>query len=209
MDSPTELAADIDRVLEVGERDGRPIEAVRARRSYNTSVDDLWDAVTDPERLARWFLPVSGDLKVGGTYQLEGNAGGEILTCDPPRKLSVTWVYGGDTSWVDVEFRSLDEGRSELELLHTAHVPEDFWDQYGPGAVGVGWDLTLTGLVFHFAGVPNPGDEWTLTPDGRQFAEASSAAWATASAAAGTPEDQARAAGQRTTAFYTGQSPES
>ena len=208
MESPTELVAAIDRVLEEGQRDGRPTKAVRVRRAYDTPVEDLWDALTDPGRLARWFLPVSGELKVGGNYQLEGNAGGEILGCDPPRQLAVTWVYGGDTSWVDVELQSLDGGRSELHLVHTAHVPEDFWDQYGPGAVGVGWDLALAGLVFHFAGEPNPGDEWTLTPDGRRFAEASSAAWAEASAAAGTPEDQARAAGRRTTAFYTGEAPE-
>ncbi len=208
MDSPTDLAATIDRVLEVGEREGRPSKALRVRRGFDTSVEDLWEVVTDPERLARWFAPVSGDFKVGGTYQVEGNAGGEILACDPPRKLSVTWVYDGDTSWVDVDFRSVDEGRSELELVHTAHVPQEFWDEYGPGAAGVGWDLSLAGIAFHLAGVPNPGDEWTLAPDGRQFAEASSAAWARASVAAGTPEDQARAAGRRTTAFYTGETPE-
>ena len=44
----------------------------------------MWDACTDPERIGRWFLPVSGDLRLGGRYQLEGNAGGEILRCEPP-----------------------------------------------------------------------------------------------------------------------------
>jgi uncharacterized protein YndB with AHSA1/START domain len=205
MESPTELAQAIDRVLELGERDGQPTKAVRVKRTFATSVDDLWDAVTDPDRLARWFLPVSGDLKVGGSYQLQGNAGGEILACDAPRRLSVTWVMGDNTSWVNIDFRATDDGASELELVHTAHVPEEFWNQYGPGATGVGWDLALTGIAFHLADVPNPGEEWTLQPDGREFAQASSRAWADASIAAGTPEHDARAAGGRTTAFYTGE----
>ena len=57
------------------------------RRRYDAAIEDVWDAVTDPDRLKRWFLPISGDLRVGGTFQLEGNAGGEILSCEPPRLL--------------------------------------------------------------------------------------------------------------------------
>ena len=53
-------------------------------RRYNAPIEDVWDACTDPSRIGRWFLPVTGDLRSGGTYQLEGNAGGEILRCEPP-----------------------------------------------------------------------------------------------------------------------------
>ena len=52
------------------------------RRRYAAAVEDVWDAITDPERIGRWFLPVSGDFRPGGTYQLEGNAGGTILRCE-------------------------------------------------------------------------------------------------------------------------------
>lgn len=62
----------------------------------------LWEATTTPERLARWFLPVEGDLKLGGRYQLEGNAGGTITRCDPPEALDMTWEFGGGTSWVNL-----------------------------------------------------------------------------------------------------------
>src|SRR5690606_32513269 len=56
----------------------RQIEAGEARtvvisQTYRASVDDVWDACTSAERIPRWFLPVSGDLRVGGKYQLEGN----------------------------------------------------------------------------------------------------------------------------------------
>ena len=53
-------------------------------------------------RIPRWFLPLSGELRLGGRYQLPGNVGGENLTCDVPRHLAVTWEFGGGVSWVDV-----------------------------------------------------------------------------------------------------------
>jgi uncharacterized protein YndB with AHSA1/START domain len=56
----------------------------------------VWDACTDPDRLNRGFLDVTGDLRLGGSYQLEGNAHGEILRCSPPRLLAVSWIYGTD-----------------------------------------------------------------------------------------------------------------
>ena len=57
------------------EKDGRPARVVVAACSYDTSVEDLWDAITNAERIPRWFLPISGDLRLGGRYQLQGNAG--------------------------------------------------------------------------------------------------------------------------------------
>ena len=68
--------------------------AIRLRRTYDAPIEDVWDALTSPERITRWFLPISGDYRVGGRYQLEGNAGGEILACERPNRLRVTWVYG-------------------------------------------------------------------------------------------------------------------
>src|SRR5687768_4118913 len=89
---------------EVGSRvhEGRPARVVIASRTYDAAVEDVWDALTDAERIPRWFLPVSGDLRLGGRYQFEGNADGEITRCDPPRHLAATWEYGGSVSWVAV-----------------------------------------------------------------------------------------------------------
>ncbi len=190
------------------EHDGKPAHAVIATRVYDTDADDLWDAITNPERLPRWFLPVSGDLRLGGTYQLKGNAGGTITRCEPPRTLALTWEFGGEVSWVYVDLNGKDDEETELVLKHIALVDKDRWDQYGP-AVGVGWDLTLFGLAEHLstkAGVsPENADEWLASSDGKGFIRASSEAWRQASVKGGTPADKAEAAAKRTTAFYTGE----
>lgn len=121
---------------------------VLVRRRYDATAEDVWDAVTDPARVRRWFLPLTGDLREGGSFQLEGNAGGDILTCDPPRLLKVT--FGGPTSVVQVRLAG-DGDSTELELEHT--VPIEI-AQSGAGAlfVGPGWDSALMALAQYFAG---------------------------------------------------------
>jgi uncharacterized protein YndB with AHSA1/START domain len=204
---PTTAFNAITREVRFGERDGKPTRVVVASRVYETTPDDLWDAITNAERLPRWFLPVSGDLKLGGRYQLQGNAGGTITRCDPPAHLGLTWEYGGQVSWVDVRLTAEKKG-TRLELEHIAHVPDEFWAQYGPGAVGVGWDLGLTGLAAHIttgkAMDPAEGMAWPGTPDGRHFVTGSSNGWGEASIGAGTDREAALGAARRTTAFYTG-----
>ena len=69
----------VTRAVRNFEKDGKPASAVTLTRLYDTSVDDLWDALTSRERIARWFLPVEGDLQLGGKYQLKCNAGGTGL----------------------------------------------------------------------------------------------------------------------------------
>jgi uncharacterized protein YndB with AHSA1/START domain len=188
-------------------QEGRPARAVVATRTYDTTIDDTWDALTNPERIPRWFLPVSGDLRLGGRYQLEGNAGGEITACDPPRHLALTWEYGDEVSWVDVRLSEDRMGGTRLELEHLAHVDER-WGEFGPGAVGVGWDLALLGLALHMASgdAVDPAEfmAWSASPDGLAFVRGSSDGWGRASIAAGTPASYAEAAAERTTAFYTG-----
>ena len=122
------------------ERDGQPARAVTLSRSYPTTVEDLWDALTRGERIARWFLPISGDLELGGRYQLEGNAGGVIRTCERPAHLALTWEFGGDVSWVEARLSDDGAGRARLTLTHTALL-SPHWDEYGPGATGVDFEV--------------------------------------------------------------------
>ena len=71
------------------------IQAVHGGHRGPAPIEDVWDACTTAERIGRWLMPVSGDLRrLGGKYQLEGNAGGEIVSCEPPRLLRVTWALG-------------------------------------------------------------------------------------------------------------------
>ena len=192
------------------EHEGKPAAAVVASRSYDTDIDDLWDAITNPERLPRWFAPVSGELKLGGRYQVQGNASGTITRCEPPREFSLTWEFGGEISWLEVRLAQVGDG-TVLELAHTAYVDPERWTEFGPGAVGVGWDLSLYGLHLHLttgASVdPAEAEAWCMSPEGIEFITGCSDGWAQAAIADGDDPEVASAAGARTTAFYTGQPP--
>ena len=197
----------VERSVSSLERDGQPARAVTLSRGYATTVEDLWDAVTNGERIARWFLPVSGKLELGGRYQLEGNAGGVITACERGSYLALTWEFGEDVSWVEVGFSEEGTGGARLTLTHTARLSEH-WDEYGPGAAGVGWELGLLGLALYLAQPDEPRPDeaaFAASPDGKAFIAGSSEAWGQAAIAGGTDPGAARAAARRTTAFYTGE----
>ena len=200
----------VERFVSSLERDGQPARAVTLSRSYATTVENLWDAVTNGERIPRWFLPVSGELEPGGRYQLEGNAGGVIMACERLSHFALTWEFGEDVSWVEVRFSDDGAGRARLTLAHTER-PSEHWSEYGPSAVGVGWELGLMGLAMHLAQSNGPKlDEtaFATSPDGKEFITGSSERWGQAAVAAGTDPADAEAAARRTTAFYTGESAE-
>ncbi|MVA76102.1 hypothetical protein GC722_08715 [Auraticoccus sp. F435] len=210
IDISSQIGAVTRTVRPGGERDGVATTAVTASQTYPVPAEEVWHALTDPERLPRWFMPVSGDLRPGGRFQLEGNAGGEVLGCEPPRRLSITWEFGEVVSWVDVTLTE-DGGRTVLELVHTSPSEDDHTRRYGPGAAGVGWDLSLMGLSLHLttgAGVvPEEVQAWAVSAEGQEFMVASARAWGAAAVAGGEDEATARAAAERTTAFYLGQEP--
>ncbi|MCZ2262699.1 SRPBCC family protein [Isoptericola sp. QY 916] len=204
---PVATAGLVAREIRSGERDGAPTKIAVARRAYATDRADLWDAVTSAARIPRWFLPVSGDLTVGGRYQLEGNAGGTVERCDAPASFAVTWEFGGSVSWLTIALTEDGDG-TVLELVHEAVVPQEPWDQYGPGATGVGWDLGLMGLGLHVADPtgaidPKAAEAWSLSPEGVTFSRLAAAGWADAAIADGDDPVAARAAAERTVAFYT------
>jgi hypothetical protein len=100
-----------------------------------------------------------------------------------------------------------------MELRHLAHVDDGLWDQFGPGAVGIGWDLGLFGLSLHLstggAGMaPEESAAWMASEEGKQFVTASGQAWWAAAIAAGEDEAKATAASERCIAAYTGATPE-
>ncbi|WP_454648476.1 SRPBCC family protein [Bradyrhizobium liaoningense] len=191
------------------EKDGKPASAVTLTRLYDTGLDDLWDAVTSRERIPRWFAPVEGDLRLGGRYQVKGNAGGTITACTPPTHFAATWEFGGATSWIDVRLTA-ERSRARLTLEHTAII-EDHWNQFGPGAVGIGWDLALAGLERHLATGASVDHEtaeaWMVSSEGRDFMTASGEYWRAAHVASGVDPDTAKQRSDRTIAFYRGEMP--
>jgi uncharacterized protein YndB with AHSA1/START domain len=188
---------------EVGRRPAESGEVVGVvlRRSYDASVEDVWDAVTDPDRLKRWFLPISGDLRVGGTFQLEGNAGGEILECEPPHRLKVT--FGGPTSLVELRLSPGEAGDTTLELEHTVPI-----EMAGSGAgalfVGPGWDGALMALGLFFAGeAPEDPVAAANSPQVQEFSRQSVQAWVVAIESSGTAgPDEIAAATQMSLAQF-------
>jgi uncharacterized protein YndB with AHSA1/START domain len=197
---------------EVADRtqDGQPAKAVVAARTYDTDAADLWDALTNPERIPRWFSPVTGDLKLGGRYQIQGNAGGTIRRCDPPAALDLTWEFGGGKSWVTLRLAA-EGARTRLTLEHIMLAEDmkgEHWLQFGPGAVGVGWDLSFLGLGLHLASggakLPETDPAWMASDEAKAFMRGSADAWAAAHIAAGEDPETARRMAANTAKFYTG-----
>lgn len=189
---------------------GHDARAVIAECVYPTDMAELWDAVTNGERIPRWFSPVTGDLKLGGRYKIKGNAEGTITHCDPPRAFEITWEFGGGTSWVNVRLAEEGEGtRLTLEDIAPIGIVEAHWDSYGPAAVGTGWDLALAGLRMYLASGASIDhaqfEQWSASDEGKAFVGASTAAWAQAHIAAGADAEIAKGMAERTAKFYTGE----
>ncbi len=200
------------RVVNDGEHLGQPVRMVSGARTYDADIDDLWDAVTNPERIPRWFAPVTGRLELNGDYQIEGNAGGRITHCEKPTAFDLTWECGGNTSWVTVRLETVDDG-TRLTLAHLMGKDADseaHWKKYGPGATGVGWDLGFLALGLHLKDVEailNEQDHnaWLASEAGKVFLKGCAEAWGHAHVELGEAQEVAVAMARATAAFYCGE----
>jgi uncharacterized protein YndB with AHSA1/START domain len=89
------------------------------RRTYDADIADVWDACTNPERLRRWYQPIEGDLRVGGTFTQGEMGGGRIVLCEAPRLLRVA-LGPGDPTPDQIELRLSEgaDGKTVLEFEH-------------------------------------------------------------------------------------------
>jgi uncharacterized protein YndB with AHSA1/START domain len=168
--------------------DAGEVVSVLLRRHYRASAQDVWDAIADPNRMKRWFLPVSGNLREGGDFQLEGNAGGRILRCDPPRLLRVT--FGSETSIVEVRLTPTGDEETSLELEHTVPIA---LAGSGAGAlyVGPGWDGTVMAPGLYTAGVITDDPVAAASsPEALEFSRQSVVAWTAAIRESGTADGE-------------------
>ena len=198
------------RVVKDAEYNSQPVRVVSGARIFNTEIKELWDAVTNVERIPRWFAPITGELKLGGRYQLKGNAGGEIIRCDAPTALDVTWEFYGNVSWVTVRLESVSDG-TRLTLEHVMgkdKASEAHWKKYGPGATGVGWEYGFLGMGLYLkSGEPVSESEtntWSATKDGKAFIEKCAKEWGEAHIVAGEDRAIAEAMAIETVMFYSG-----
>jgi uncharacterized protein YndB with AHSA1/START domain len=120
--------------------DGKGV--VRMEDRFDTGIDDLWSAVTDPERLARWMGDVEGDLRLGGEFRFrfaasgsEGN--GRVDACDPPRRLLLTMrdsdPQPGQPEQTTLEVTLSADGSQTSLVWEERGLPLDLIAAYGAG----------------------------------------------------------------------------
>jgi len=134
---------------------------VRVEDRYDTDVDDLWSALTDPRRLAGWYGQVEGDLRPGGRFRLhvedsDIDATGRVDTCEPPRRLRVT-TRETDASYqrgngVPPYDEALDvtltaDGDQTILVIEVRGMPVDKIAFYGAG-----WQIHAEDLATYLAG---------------------------------------------------------
>jgi len=146
---------------------------------------------------------ISGSLKVAGNFQLEGNAGGDILACEPPRFLQTT--FGGDSSILSLTLVPVGADQTELVLNHS--VPLAMAGSVaGALYVGPGWDGAFLALGLYIDGVltddPRAAAE---SPDAIEYSKRSVDLWAEVVAASGATPEETEGARQASLAQFAPQ----
>lgn len=125
--------------------------AVRVEDVFDTDIDDLWEACTKPERLARWIAEVSGDLRVGGQFHAcftsEWEGTGRVEACEPPRLLRVLTRETGAVDDHVIEATLTPEGDKTVLVIEERGLPTEHLAGYGAG-----WQVHVEDLAAHFAG---------------------------------------------------------
>jgi uncharacterized protein YndB with AHSA1/START domain len=115
--------------------DGKGV--VRMEDRFDTDVDDLWSALTDPRRLARWIGDVEGDPRLGGEFRFRffasGSEGtGRVDACEPPRRLLLTMALGQPDEDV-IEATLTADGGQTILVWEERGMPPDQLAAYGAG----------------------------------------------------------------------------
>lgn len=150
--------------------DGKGV--VRMDDIYETGIDDLWSALTEPQRLARWIADVEGDLRPGGAFHARFTSSwdgpGRVDVCLPPQRLLLTMNPGQEDETV-IEARLTAEGEKTRLVIEERGLP------LGEiAAHGAGWQVHVQDLAVHVGG-GEPADwrsRWTeLIPMYQELAE--------------------------------------
>ena len=127
---------------------------VRVEDVYDTSVDDLWEACTSPDRLARWIAVVSGDPVVRGqvhaVFTSTWSGPVRIDACDAPSHLLLTMDPGTDDE-TQVEAWITAEGPRARLVVEERGLPAGALPAYGAGwqahLEDLGRSLVVAGAV--------------------------------------------------------------
>ena len=191
----------VERSVSSLERDGLPARGVALSRVYATTIEDLWDARDERGADSAMVHACQRRAEPRRPLPAGGQRWGRYADCERLSRFALTWEFSGDVLGGGTLLRR----RSQLAftLTHTERLSAH-WDEYGPGAVGVGWELGLLGLALHLAqpDEPKPDDAaFAVSLSGKAFMAGSSDGWMQAAVAAGMDPDAATAAARRTAAF--------
>ena len=130
--------------------DGKGI--VRIEDRFDTDIDDLWSALTDPRRLARWLGEVEGDLRLGGEFRARFFASGwegtgRVEACEPPRHLLVLTKDPDVPYELVIEATLTADGGQTILILEERGMPLDQLAAYGAGI-----QVHVEDLAAHIAG---------------------------------------------------------
>jgi uncharacterized protein YndB with AHSA1/START domain len=114
---------------------------VRMEDRLDTGIDDLWGALTDPDRLAQWYGEVEGDLRPGGEFNLRialgGPRTGQVEACEPPQRLLLTMrdpdPQPGQPEQTVIEAQLIAEGAQTRLVWETRGMPVNLLPAYGAG----------------------------------------------------------------------------
>lgn len=126
---------------------------------FATDIEDLWSALTEPDRLARWLVTVTGDLVPGGALTLHFTSGwegtGEILECDSPTRLKVLTIdLDGDATTLTATLTPRGPGTTRLR------IEEDGLQPGRQHVYGAGWAVHLEHLEAYLTG--RPRSDWAV-----------------------------------------------
>lgn len=128
--------------------DGKGV--VHVEDVYATEIDDVWSALTDPARLARWLVEVAGELRLGGVFDARFTSGwegsGRVDVCEPPFRLLATMNAGLDDETVIEAVLTVEVGGTRLVIEERGLPAEDL-----PGH-GAGWQAHLEDLATYLSG---------------------------------------------------------
>jgi uncharacterized protein YndB with AHSA1/START domain len=119
---------------------------------FDTDIADVWSALTDPSRLARWYGEVEGDLRLGGEYRAHLFASGwegtgRVEACEPPQRLLVHIKDADEPDEQAIEVVLTADGDQTILVWEERGMPVDLLSAYGAGV-----QLHVEDLADHLAG---------------------------------------------------------
>ena len=125
---------------------------VRMEDRFDTRIDNVWSAITEPHRLARWLGEVEGNLRVGGEFRARFYASGwegtgQVEACDPPHRLLVVTKEADAPKEGPIEVTLTEDGGQTIVVWEERGKPMDLLAAYGAGI-----QLHVEDLADHVAG---------------------------------------------------------